>query len=187
MACASGPLAGLRRTPSNLRPSRVGLGESARPRPARNFGPGASGPGAARLVPDATEDDQRGPPYPRSGGMRVELLYFEGCPGAEALLPRLRQLIADADLPAQVLLMRAVESFEEADRLQFLGSPTVRVDGEDVESGALDRRDYGMKCRLYRLDGVQRRVPPEELIREAMRRSLDGGGQDDRSTAPQSA
>ncbi|WP_437126598.1 DF family (seleno)protein [Paraconexibacter antarcticus] len=118
--------------------------------------------------------------------MRVELLYFDGCPGAEALLPELHQMIADAD-PAGVLSACAVESHEEADRLRFLGSPTVRVDGEDVEPGAADRRDYGMKCRLYRLDGVQLRVPPEKWIRAALRRSIDGRGPNDRPTPAQSA
>jgi hypothetical protein len=100
--------------------------------------------------------------------VRVELLSFGGCPGAEALLPRLRQLIADADLPADVLSVRAVESWQDAERLRFLGSPTVRVNGEDVEPGADHRRDYGMKCRLYRLDGAQLHVPAEAWIRSAL-------------------
>lgn len=48
------------------------------------------------------------------------------------------------------ITQRRIETPEEADELRFLGSPSVRVDGRDIEPGAESRIDYGMKCRLYR-------------------------------------
>ncbi|MGH2984165.1 MAG: DF family (seleno)protein [Solirubrobacterales bacterium] len=102
--------------------------------------------------------------------MTVELLYFDGCPSYQRLLPSLRELIAEL-APGAELELRRIESIEDAERAQFLGSPTVRVEGVDVDAGAAERGDFGLKCRLYRSDGVTSPLPPEEWIREALARS----------------
>jgi hypothetical protein len=65
--------------------------------------------------------------------------------------------------------LRQVESEEDARRSRFLGSPTVRVDGRDIEPGADRRTDYGLKCRLYRTpDGIVG-VPPDTVIVDALK------------------
>ena len=97
----------------------------------------------------------------------VEVLYFDGCPNYEALVSRLPDLLAHAEVKAEVRLRR-VESEEDATRARFLGSPTVRVDGRDVEPGADGRADYGLKCRLYRSAGGIVGVPPDTLIVHAL-------------------
>jgi hypothetical protein len=61
-----------------------------------------------------------------------------------------------------------VESHEHALQQRFLGSPTVRVNGMDVEPGADARRDYGIKCRLYRTTAGIARVPPRTWILAAL-------------------
>jgi hypothetical protein len=81
--------------------------------------------------------------------VNVEVLYFEGCPNHEDLVPRVRELMRRAGVPAEIE-RRAISDDEAAQRERFLGSPTVRVDGHDVEPGADRREDFGMKCRLYR-------------------------------------
>jgi hypothetical protein len=103
--------------------------------------------------------------------MTVELLYFEGCPGGQALVSRLRALVAEAGLdPDHAMTLRRIESPEEAQRARFLGSPSVRVDGSDVEPGADGRSDYGLKCRLYESEAGPSRIPPEPLIARALAR-----------------
>jgi hypothetical protein len=62
-------------------------------------------------------------------------LYFDGCANREPVLERLRELVARQATDAEMVPHR-VETDEEARRLRFLGSPTVRVDGRDVEPGA---------------------------------------------------
>ena len=99
--------------------------------------------------------------------MRVELLYFDGCPNHERLLPRLRELVSEAD-PAARIELRRVESPEEAEREQFLGSPSVRIDGRDVDAAAAQRHDFGLKCRLYRTDSGLAGLPPEKWIQKAL-------------------
>jgi hypothetical protein len=100
--------------------------------------------------------------------MKIELLYFDGCPSYAELLPRLRELLAGEGVDEEVELRR-VESPEEAERERFLGSPTVRIDGEDVDPSAVERTDFGLECRLYRTEEGLVRTPPEDWIRDRLR------------------
>jgi len=102
--------------------------------------------------------------------MKIEVLYFDGCPSYAALLPRLRELLG-AEGVADDPQLRRLESTDDAERERFLGSPTVRIDGEDVEPGADARTDFGLKCRLYRTESGASPVPPDQMIRDAVRRS----------------
>ena len=99
--------------------------------------------------------------------MTVELLYFDGCPNHEALLPHLEQLLRSAPTDKQITLHKVPDD-DAAQRERFLGSPTVRVDGRDVEPGAEAREDFGLKCRLYRAPGGLRGAPLDEWIRDAL-------------------
>ena len=95
------------------------------------------------------------------------MLYFEGCPSTDAFLPRLRTLVARVGAEDQ-LELRRVETIDAAERERFLGSPSVRVDGRDIEPGADDRIDFGMKCRLYGTTSGIRGEPPEEWVLAAL-------------------
>jgi hypothetical protein len=85
---------------------------------------------------------------------QIEILYFDGCPNHDAFLPHLRDLLARHNLVADVTTTR-VDSDQNAQHLGFLGSPTVRINGRDIDPSAGTRTDYGMQCRLYRTpDGL---------------------------------
>jgi hypothetical protein len=99
--------------------------------------------------------------------VNVEVLYFDGCPNHEELLPRLRELMRRAGVSAEIEL-RAITDDDAARRERFLGSPTVRVDGRDVEPDADRRSDFGMKCRLYRYTDGLVGQPADEWILAAM-------------------
>ena len=100
----------------------------------------------------------------------VEVLYFDGCPNHEALLPRLRVLLASAGASPHVQLVR-VEDADAAERERFLGSPTVRIDGQDVEPGADQRTDFGLKCRLFATPMGLLGMPADEWVLAAVNRS----------------
>ena len=119
-----------------------------------------------RHTPNVTERSLGVSPAVRCQTVKVEVLYFEGCPGFADLMPRLRKLVAD---DAAIELLQ-VQSAEQADRARFLGSPTVRVDDVDVEPGATERADFGMKCRLYRTDDGVTNAPPLDWIKQALER-----------------
>ena len=95
----------------------------------------------------------------------IELLYFDGCPSHEQLLPTVEQL---ADQNGAALQLRRVETPEAAESERFLGSPTIRVNGRDIDPTAAERTDFGLKCRLYRLDDRTTALPPEDWIRAAL-------------------
>jgi hypothetical protein len=97
----------------------------------------------------------------------VELLYFDDCPNYEMLLPHLRKLLHRAGASAEIELRR-ISDDETAQRECFLGSPTVRVDGHDVEPGARERRDFGLKCRLYATCDGLRGTPLDEWVLRAL-------------------
>jgi hypothetical protein len=103
--------------------------------------------------------------------MRVEVLFFDGCPNHEALLSRLRELLhARGAQDTRIELVRVTDE-EAADRQRFLGSPTIRIDGEDVEPGADERSDFGLKCRLFATPDGLRGVPADEWVLRALERA----------------
>jgi hypothetical protein len=99
----------------------------------------------------------------------VELLYFDGCPHYYALLPHLRELLREAGASDRIQLRRIPDE-HAALRERFLGSPTVRIDGHDVEPGASERHDFGMKCRLYATGDGLSAMPLDEWILDALGR-----------------
>lgn len=106
--------------------------------------------------------------------MKVELLYVDGCPHAGPLAERLRRSLESAGASAEVELRR-VRSADDAIALRFLGSPTVRIDGRDIEPASAGRRDWGLKCRLYRGPDGLSGLPGEELLRSAVKRGQSSG------------
>jgi hypothetical protein len=66
------------------------------------------------------------------------------------------------------LELRRIPDDEAAQRERFLGSPTVRVDGRDVEPDAEDREDFGLKCRRYQLPAGLGGVPLDEWVLNAL-------------------
>jgi hypothetical protein len=121
-----------------------------------------------------TNAEQAREATPADRKMKVELLYFEGCSSYEALLPELRTLLSSAGIEGEIELRR-VETIEAAEHERFLGSPTVRIDGVDVEPGAAGRDDFGIKCRLYSDEEGVSRTPPQRWIRGALQADRRGG------------
>jgi hypothetical protein len=62
---------------------------------------------------------------------RVEILYFDGCPTYLEAEKTLREVLGEKGVDAEVELV-AVNTDEGAQALRFAGSPTIRVDGEDL-------------------------------------------------------
>ena len=66
--------------------------------------------------------------------MKVKIFYFSGCPNHQPTLDRVRQVLKDQHIPAQVVEVE-VEDEATARAVKFLGSPSVRINGVDVEPG----------------------------------------------------
>lgn len=79
--------------------------------------------------------------------MRVELLYFDGCPNWTVADERLAQAIQKSERTDITVTRSTVESAEEAEADGFTGSPTVRIDGHDPF--AIGNEQVGLACRVY--------------------------------------
>jgi mercuric ion transport protein len=73
-----------------------------------------------------------------------------------------------------------------AQKVGFLGSPSIRVDGLDVEPEARTARDYGMMCRTYTVNGRQDGLPSREMLRQAIREANSGVNNSDSAQPPSS-
>lgn len=82
--------------------------------------------------------------------MKIELLYFEGCPNWQTADTRLREALAALGQEAVTVTHQVVSSPEQAERVGFRGSPTILVDGTDPF--AQPDGPAGFACRLYRHD-----------------------------------
>jgi hypothetical protein len=100
--------------------------------------------------------------------LRVELLYFEGCPTYRAAQHALRMALAELDVPAHIELVE-VNSNEEARRLLFPGSPTIRVEGTDLFPIAKpSNNNYGLGCRMYMTPEGLQGSPTPRMVKASL-------------------
>lgn len=103
----------------------------------------------------------------------VEVLTFQGCPHAEPALDLARRVVADSGLAATVRRIDVPDDAAAAE-LQFLGSPTIRVNGRDIEPGAGEnsRPEYVLSCRVYRTEDGFSGEPDERWLLDALRTAV---------------
>jgi hypothetical protein len=116
--------------------------------------------------PDAHRLD---PPSGASARLRVEVLTFAGCPHAQLAVDLVTRIVSQRGNEADVIRLD-VHDAAEAHGLCFLGSPSIRIDGRDVEPGAAERTDYSYGCRVYRTSHGQSGLPSDDWISGPPRR-----------------
>ena len=99
--------------------------------------------------------------------MDVELLYWDGCPSHSEARELLADVLAANGVEAEIH-MHHVSTVEEARELRFPGSPTIRIDGRDVDpQGAAS--PPALTCRVYHLpDGRVSPIPSREDLEAAL-------------------
>ena len=107
------------------------------------------------------------------GGVRVSLLYFDGCPHWRVADERLYEALARVGRPDVPIEYLTVTTPEQADELRFSGSPTVLVNGQDpfLERAA----PVGLSCRIYRTDEGLAGAPTVQQLVEALDRATATG------------
>jgi hypothetical protein len=104
----------------------------------------------------------------------VEVLHVAGCPNYPGALAMVERVVADLGVEAELRTILVVDQ-AAAVAARFPGSPTVRVDGRDVEPGAEPAAECTLACRLYRLEHRLAGQPEEGWVRDAL---LRAAGQD---------
>ena len=98
---------------------------------------------------------------------KIEFLYWEDCPSHPEARKRLREVMAEMGVEAEVEEIEVLTD-EDAQRLQFPGSPTIRIDGVDVDPAGASQMGTALTCRVYHLeDGRFSPVPSKDMIRQA--------------------
>jgi len=100
--------------------------------------------------------------------MRVELLFWAGCPSHEKALAELREILAEEGVDPRAVVVREIETEGDAASERFIGSPTIRFDGAEVQPQP--NEPAGLTCRVYRRrDGRFSPTPDPEDVRDALR------------------
>jgi hypothetical protein len=99
----------------------------------------------------------------------VTLRYFDGCPGWRILEGRLRQVLDTTGHETVAIDREKVETDETAQRLGFVGSPTVLVDGHDPF--ASPETAPGLACRVYQTPAGMASSPTVEQLTEVFTRA----------------
>jgi len=105
------------------------------------------------------------------GEVRVELLWWAGCPSNPKALADLRSVMRELGLDPQSVIVREVRNDGQAEDEGFVGSPTIRIDGADVQPP--EDPAAGLTCRIYRRrDGRISPTPDPADLRDALSAAL---------------
>jgi hypothetical protein len=99
--------------------------------------------------------------------MKIELLYIPGCPHRDPAAQMLGDVLRDLDQPEKVIDTK-VSNLAQATAVSFPGSPTIRINGQDVEPEMPESRDHGLSCRTYVVHGKRQGFPQREWIYQAI-------------------
>ena len=100
--------------------------------------------------------------------MDVELLWFSDCPNHAATRRLLSEVLGEMAPGTPVADIDATDP-ATAERVRFPGSPTVRVNGQDVDPSFTDPGDYTPRCRVYWTAEGLRGLPERAWIEAAVR------------------
>ena len=101
--------------------------------------------------------------------IKIEFLYFEGCPNFQPALEQLERILKEEGVGSSVEMIN-VTSEEMAKKFRFLGSPSIRISEKEIEGGG---GESGMKCRVYKEQGKISNIPSDNLIRTCLRKNLE--------------
>jgi hypothetical protein len=101
---------------------------------------------------------------------KIEFLFWRDCPSHPQALTRLQEVMAEVGIRAPIEQIEVLTD-EDARSHGFPGSPTIRVNGQDVDPGGASQGGSALTCRVYRLeDGRFSPLPSKGMIRRALLR-----------------
>ncbi len=107
--------------------------------------------------------------------MKIELLFVSDCPNYLETWSILEDVLQAEGFGARIEMIR-VQTEEEAQKLQFSGSPTIRIDGRDIEDLGESEPQYTLGYRRYKGGAGPRGLPSRALIHKAVQERLSEPG-----------
>lgn len=102
--------------------------------------------------------------------MKTELYYFDDCPSYGQALDNLKEALRLEQMPDDVDMIPVADA-ADAQAKRFIGSPTIRIDGVDVEGPIAEARGYAYGCRVYADGDHTVGWPSVDQIRQALQRA----------------
>jgi len=123
--------------------------------------------------------------------MKIELLYILDCPWCVKTKELIRKSLKELKVKADVKEI-LIDSDEKARKYNFVGSPTIRIDGKDIqeevskgrclpceelaehtkEATEFVKQECNCGCRIYFYKSKQYPYPPKEMIKEAIKKHI---------------
>ncbi len=103
--------------------------------------------------------------------MKINVLYFEGCPNHRPAVELVEAVAAELNTTAEISEV-PVEDAAAAERLRFFGSPSIQIDGVDIDPAKKGRSDYAFSCRVYGPAGL----PPRQMLIDAIENHIKHAG-----------
>lgn len=98
--------------------------------------------------------------------MKIELLYFDGCPSWQTALDNLKSVLREEGITESVNVLEVVND-EQAQQEKFLGSPSIRINGNDLWFE--QRENYSLSCRVYATPEGIKGWPTLEMLRSKIK------------------
>jgi len=106
--------------------------------------------------------------------MKIEILYVPGCPSHPAAVKLLRDVLRAEGVAAEIREVLVTDQ-SMARNLAFCGSPTIRINGQDVAGASSQGAAFALSCRLYP-GSSEIGLPPVEMVRRAVLQAREGNG-----------
>ena len=97
--------------------------------------------------------------------MKIEILYFKDCPSYKKAYELVEQIINENNVDAKIEFVLITKDMD-AEKLKFRGSPTILIDGKDIDSGT--KESFGFGCRLYDTKKGLQPYPTKEMIQKTV-------------------
>ncbi|MDH4128499.1 MAG: DUF2703 domain-containing protein [Spirochaetota bacterium] len=105
--------------------------------------------------------------------MKVDFLYFDECPNHAIAYQILLECLKEKNIPETYINKICISSKEEAIKHCFLGSPSIRINGKDIDKNLHNiNNDFSIRCRVYKYIEKLSGIPPKDLIIKALNEEL---------------
>lgn len=102
--------------------------------------------------------------------MRIQVFTGRGCTHLDDISKLVAESVAEAGSELQLETIQLAD-YEEAKARKCFGSPTIRVDGVDIEYGDREPLEYTTGCRYYNTPDGWKPLPHRSLLVTAIKRA----------------
>lgn len=102
--------------------------------------------------------------------LNIQFLSYKKCPNSKLAYINLEEALKEEGIEEWIQIIK-VENEQEAKNLQLSGSPTIRINGRDIDPLFIDTKNYGIYCRSYSINGTTTGWPDKVLIKEALQKA----------------